>query len=401
MTPGNPIDTSTPAVDESRMRQDRLARAKEYIGRHGLAAALLFDPLNVRYATTLWMAPVWGMHFTYRWALVPAEGEPVLWDYTHNGAFEVAQQAFPDGDIRPAGWFLHFGAGERSRDGATAFAKEIVQELRVRGILGEKIGVDRLDTVAFLALQEEGVRVVDASPALGEARAVKTPDELVALREAARACDLGIAALRKELKPGVTENQLWGTLLGPAFANGAEYCDTRMLSSGPRTNPWNQEASDRVIEAGDLVAFDTDLAGRRGYFTDISRTYLCGDVSPTGEQRRLYGVAYEFVQANIAELRPGASFAELGERLGRRLPNEYFDQRYQFIVHGSGLADEFPTIVWSDNHEGEVQPGMVFSLEAYIGEAGGDEGVKYEEQIIVHEDGNEILSTAPLDERLL
>jgi Xaa-Pro aminopeptidase len=396
------MDSTTEMVfDEARMRRERLARAQEFIARHDLAAALLFDPLNVRYTTTLWLAPVWGMHFTFRWALVPAEGEPTLWDYVHTGALDVARRAFPEGDIRPAGWFLHFGRGERYVDGANAFAREIVEELRSRGILGERIGVDRLDTVAFLALQDAGVHIVDGSAALGEARAVKTPDELVALREAARACDAGIDALRNQLKPGVTENQLWGTLLGTAFAHGAEYCDTRMLSSGPRTNPWNQEASDRVVEAGDLVAFDTDLAGRRGYFTDVSRTYLCGDVKATDEQRRLHQVAYRFVQENIPEIRPGASFAELGERLGRRLPREYFDQRYQFIVHGTGLADEHPTVLWSDNHDGEVEPGMVFSLEAYIGEVGGHEGVKYEEQIIVHEDGNEILSSAPIDERLL
>lgn len=388
-------------VDEARMRRDRLARAKDFIARHDLAAALLFDPLNVRYTTTLWMAPVWGMHFTYRWALVAAEGEPVLWDYTHTGALGVARRAFPEGDIRPAGWFLHFGAGARHRDGATAFAREVVQELRSRGILGERIGVDRLDTVAFLALQDAGVRIVDASAALGEARAIKTADELTALREAARVCDIGIEALRTQLVPGVTENQLWGALLGTAFAHGAEYCDTRMLSSGPRTNPWNQEASDRVVQDGDLVAFDTDLAGPRGYFTDISRTYLCGDARPTDEQRRLYQTAYSFVQENIAEIRPGASFAELGDRLARRLPKQYYDQRYQFIAHGSGLADEFPSVIWSENHDGQVEPGMVFSVEAYIGEVGGSEGVKYEEQIIVHEDENEILSSAPVDERLV
>ncbi len=89
------------------MRRERLARAQEFIARHELAAVLLFDPLNVRYTTTPWLAPVWEMHFTFRWALVPAEGEPTLWDYVHTGALEVARRAFPEGDIRPAGWFLH------------------------------------------------------------------------------------------------------------------------------------------------------------------------------------------------------------------------------------------------------------------------------------------------------
>ena len=66
----------------------------------------------------------------------------------------------------------------------------------------------------------------------------------------------------------------------------AETIETRLLSSGPRTNPWMQECGHRTIEAGDLVAFDTDMIGPHGYCADISRTYLCGPGAPTAEQRR-------------------------------------------------------------------------------------------------------------------
>ena len=172
-----------------------------------------------------------------------------------------------------------------------------------------------------------------------------------------------------------------------------------MLSPDPHTNPWHQGASDRVIEAGDLLAFDTNLAGLRGDFTDISRTYMCRDVPPTDEQRRLHQVAYQFVQEKFAEIRPGASFAELGERLGRRLP-----RRPALPVHRPrhgprGRTSDRPLVGTSST--ARSSPEWCFSLEAYIGEVGGHEGVEHEEQIIVHEDGNEILSTAPVDERLL
>ena len=69
-----------------------------------------------------------------------------------------------------------------------------------------------------------------------------------------------------------------------------------------------QEATDRVVADGDLVAFDTDLVGARGYLTDVSRTYHCGDRRPTDEQRRLYQASYAFLQECLPELRPGASF---------------------------------------------------------------------------------------------
>src|SRR3954453_15121064 len=77
------------------------------------------------------------------------------------------------------------------------------------------------------------------------------------------------------------ENEVWGAFTGHAFAHGGAYAECRLLSSGPRTNPWFQEATDRRIEPGDLVSFDTDLNGPAGYPADLSRAYLAGDVAPT------------------------------------------------------------------------------------------------------------------------
>jgi Xaa-Pro aminopeptidase len=207
--------------------------------------------------------------------------------------------------------------------------------------------------------------------------------------------------MRRSLAPGVTENELWTTFMSSALEGGAEYCETRLLSSGPRTNPWFREASTRALRAGDLLAIDTDLIGNRGYITDISRTYLCGDKRPTDEQRRLHGVAFEFIQECIPEFRVGVSFEDLGQRLGTRLPSEFHSQRYPMIAHGSPMGEGYPCVKYEEHHEGELEAGMVFSIEAYVGAVGGREGVKLEVQIIVGDDEAELLSSAPFDERLL
>jgi Xaa-Pro dipeptidase len=93
-------------------------------------------------------------------------------------------------------------------------------------------------------------------------------------------------------------------------------------------------------------------------------------------------------------------FAELGERLSRRFPRKYHPQRYPFVAHSSGLSDEYPTIVFEDHDEGETQAGMVFSIEAYVGEEGEPEGIKLEEQVLLTPEGVEVLSQAPHDPRL-
>lgn len=170
--------------------------------------------------------------------------------------------------------------------------------------------------------------------------------------------------------------------------------------TGPRTNPWFQEATDRVIEPGDLVSFDTDLIGPAGYLADVSRAYLAGDVKPIARQQRLYHDAENFLSEIRRELRPGAAFDDLREHLGRRLPQQYHAQRYPFIAHSSGLSDEYPTIVFEGHHQGEIESGMVFSIEAYVGAEAAPEGLKLEEQVLIAPTGSELLSHAPHDERL-
>ncbi len=73
---------------------------------------------------------------------------------------------------------------------------------------------------------------------------------------------------------------------------GGEYLATSTVCSGPNTNPWRAEATDRAIEPGDLVFVDTDTVGIEGYFFCVSRSFLAGDEPSTPAQRDTYrGVA--------------------------------------------------------------------------------------------------------------
>ena len=390
-----------PEVDAALARgvvEYGLARLRASLHRHGIAAALLVDPVNVRYASGTSTMPVWTMHSIDRYLLVPAEGEPVLWEYA--SAPPELVSPYPALKTRAATSYAVFGHGDRAADRATLFAADVAGVLRERGLQDERIGVDRLDAYGFLALQAAGVHLVPAQLAVEQARAVKGPEEIELIRRSLAVADAAVTHLYQALRPGMTENEAWGRLLGEAFALGAEFSECRLLSSGPRTNPWFHEATDRPLERGDLVAFDTDLIGPAGYLADLSRTYLVGSTRPSTRQRRLYADAEAVLADIIAELKPGFAFDEVGERLSRRLPAAYQAERYPFIAHGSGLSDEYPVIAFQDHHAGEIEAGMVFSVEAYVGVEGDDEGLKLEEQVLVTPAGVEILSRAPHDEHL-
>ena len=71
-------------------------------------------------------------------------------------------------------------------------------------------------------------------------RVFKSEDEVKAMRCAVHACDEAIAAMREVAVPGVTESDVWAELHKQNIIRGGEWIETRILSSGPRTNPWFQ-----------------------------------------------------------------------------------------------------------------------------------------------------------------
>lgn len=255
------------------------------------------------------------------------------------------------------------------------------------------------------ALAEDGVdslAVFEAQEAIEQARAVKSPDELAAMTVDIAVAEAGMARMKAALRPGMTENQLWSLLHQTNAAVGGEWIECRLLASGRRTNPWGGECGNKVIEAGELVGFDTDLVGPGGYCADISRTLLCGDGPPTAAQKDLYRMAHEQLQHNMALVRPGVSFRDYAERCWP-LPEACVANRYPEVAHGIGMSDEYPGIPpiqdWDDHGYDEViEENMTLCIEAYIGERGGAEGVKLEQQVLVTAEGCRPLSSFPFEE---
>ena len=160
------------------------------------------------------------------------------------------------------------------------------------------------------------------------------------------------------------------------------------------------------IAAGDLVALDTDVVGPYGYYADFSRTFFCGPGRrPTPAQRTLYAHAVAQVRTNVERIRPGMTFRELSERAWP-IPERFLANRYFVVAHGVGMTGEYPYVCHQVDfdaygYDGVIEPGMTLCVESYIGDAGGAEGVKLEEQVLVTGTGVEVLSNYPLDERLL
>ena len=386
-----------------KMREYRLKRIVDQLQARDLAGVLLFDPLNIRYATDSTNMQLWIAHNHARACFVSAEGYMILWDF-HNCEHLSAHLPLVK-EVRNGASFFYFETGNRTNEHAHHFAKEIADIVKRHGGGSNRIAVDKIEIVGLRELDKQGLDIFDGQEVMELARAVKNIDEINAMRCSIASTEIAMKKMQEATVPGVTENDIWSVLHAENIKRGGEWIECRILSSGPRTNPWFQECGPRIVKEGELLAFDTDLIGPYGFCADLSRTWLIGDVEATEEQRHLYRVAYEHIQHNMEILKPGMTFEEV-TRSGLLLPEKYRPQRYGVMMHGVGLCDEYPSIRYPEDLEGHgydgvLEPGMALCVEAYVGAVGGKEGVKLEDQVIITEDGFENLTNYPFEKELL
>ena len=398
-----PRSATAPDVELVRLRRYRNDRLRAELRRRDYAAGLFCDAINVRYATGSRNMQVWTLRNPARYALVTADGPTVMFEF--GGCDHLSRGLETIQEIRPTTSWFYFTSGPRIADHAKRWAAEIADLVGKHGGGNRRLAVDRVNPEGYCALQAQGIDVRDGQEVAERARAIKSPDEIACMRAAIAVCEAGLARVRAAVVPGVTENKLLAILNEANIAGGGEYIETRLLTAGPRTNPWFQESSARPVAAGELVAIDTDMIGPHGFFADMSRTFLCGDGKASAAQRELYGFAREQVATNAALLRPGIGFREFMEK-SWAMPSRFVAHRYMSLVHGAGLCGEYPYIPYPQDYErkgyeGLIEENMTLCVESFIGDEHGGEGVKLEQLVLVTGDGPEPLTTFPFEERLL
>jgi Xaa-Pro aminopeptidase len=383
--------------DMDVVREYRLARVLEKLHELGYGGIVLFDPLNARYATSSTNMQIWITHNASRYAFIGADGYVVQFEFSR--AYHLSDP-FPEIDeVRPATDWYYFAAGNTFDAKAKRWAAEINELLREHGGGNTRLAADKLNPEGVHHLTELGVSVHNGEEVMELARCIKSPEEIKAMRCAMAATEKSMEVMQDHLVPGISEQELWSHLHAESIKRGGEWIETRLLSSGPRTNPWYQECSSRVIERGDLVGFDTDLIGSFGMCVDISRTWLCGDDEATPAQMELFDLAREQIDHSISMIHPGVTFREL--TFNSWIPDPETYRHYTSQFHGVGLCDEYPAVFFPEEwetagYDGVVEAGMVLAVESYVGRKDGGEGVKLEEQLLVTDDGTELLSSYPL-----
>jgi len=391
-------------VDFERLRQYRLDRARRQMEEDDLGALLLFETSNIRYVMSTQIG-YWAFNKGERWALLTRNGRPRIWDF--GSAAKAHRLQLP-----------HMFDAENSIGGNTGLqgaigpeaglharaAKEIAAVLRDEGLENERLGVDVAETAVFLALQKEGLNVVDGQQTMMKAREIKSPDEIVLLSQASAMVDGVYQDIFEALKPGVRESDIVALAHARLFEMGSEFVEAINSIAGERCSPHPHVFSDRLIRPGDQAYFDI-IHAYNGYRTCYYRTFVVGRA--TQAQRDAFKQAREWMDAAIELVKPGNTTDMIAKVWPEAHEFGFEDEMDAFGLqfgHGVGVGlHERPIISRLNSLDDpiEIKEGMYFALETYAPAKDGRSAARIEEMMVVTAEGPQVTTLFPCEELLV
>ena len=372
--------------------QIRISRAQELMVPNGFDALLFTTPHNIRWATgfdtQFWESP------TRPWFLViPAKGAPIAVIPEIAGS-RMAETWIDDVRTWPS---------PRPDDDGTSLLASVLDTLPRRyGRIGMELGREhalRMPVAQFQALQESlpGIELANGTPCIWQIRMVKTKAEIDHIRYICQlACD-GYDRVPELVSIGDSEREAARSLRIEFARLGADSTPFLPAISGPGGVPQIVcGPSDRIIANGDVLFFDTGCTFD-GYWCDFDRNYAVGNISD--DAKRAHRAMWQATEAGIAAARPGARTDDLYNAMAKIIDEAgSLGNNVGRLGHGLGMQlTEPPSHMPGDGTV--IETGMVLTIEPGIEYAPG-KMIVHEENIVIRDDGAELLTRRAPDEML-
>jgi len=242
------------------------------------------------------------------------------------------------------------------------------------------------------ALRKQGLRLKGIKDPVSELRLRKDRGELAKISKAIRRAEDSFLALKRFIRPGVSERELGFKLEMLMREHGSRrIAFDSIIASGKNGSMPHASVSDRRLRAGELVTFDFG-AEADGYYCDITRTVSVG--RPTPRQRMVHDLVLRAQEQAISAVKPGVRCADIDRHARATIAQAGHGKHFGHATgHGIGLmVHEGPSL--SAMSKGVVEEGMVFTVEPGIYIAGWG-GVRIEDMVLVTADGHRVLTNLP------
>lgn len=390
-------------INYARMREFRLNRTKEMMRKRGIGTMVAWDGWDIRYISGAY-ATIPCRWFEGQFVLLPVNDDPYVFVQTSFSS-ECMREEMPwlKGRCYDSPGSTKMGSTLESIKGV---ADKIAELVKKHGLEDMPVALDGCTSEFLLgeALAQRGLKAIDGKECMFEARMIKNQDEIECCRKACTIAEGAFDAIRRNIRPGIKENELVGIGMERLYALGCDETQEFVVASGPRTNPLHIDFTDRMIRPGDLVAVDINGASFQGYKSCYYRTFSCGKA--TAEQKALHKECRDLMYEGMSYIKAGALCSDVYKGFPQSPEYWGYDKWSSvgpyMLMHGLGLSlHELPWQLKSNDEGSEgirFQEGMVLAVEIWTGKRGGKDGVRLEEDIVVTKDGYELLSLYPVDE---
>ena len=385
--------------------ETKLARARALMKEQNLDALVVRAPDNVVYLSNYWCMKGYDV------VVFPREGQPTLIALEPQLA-EARRNSWTN-DIR-----LFKGYDERDprppQYRSLDLALNVLRQRSLTGKIGVELnmGTQSADRMVgepttptqnfFDSFRKIAREVVDATPLLNEARAIKTPQEIERMKLANELAALAMEYTRDHVRPGMKESEVGAMYEGFVHSLGIGY-KGKVEMARAFTLVWSGKGiatftatGNRPVQEHEPTLLEIWVCAD-GYWTDLTKNLCPGRL--TSEYERLLDLLLKVFHEAVSFTRDGASFPELDRLVRARIAEGgYPGQPSHPICHGVGArAHEFPYAHQAGG--GSMRNGMILAIEPGIYWSGGG-GLRVEDNFLITENGTEKLCSYPDDFRI-
>jgi Xaa-Pro dipeptidase len=369
----------------------RLARTRAELRHRGLDALLVYGQETHYYLTGFDTS---GYVF-YQVGIVTAAEDGRLTLLTRRPDLAQARDSSLYDDIR-----LWFDAADQNP------ARDLAALLRELGLAGGRVGIE-LATYGLTGFNHQLTRdalegvvtLVDASDIVRDQRLIKSPAELVYVRQAAALADAAIVAMVDSARPGVVDSATTAAGLAAMLLGGGDVPPGGpLVNSGRRVVYGRGVGGPRRLEAQDQLMLELSASYCR-YNVCIEHSVAIG--APQPRQIEMYDIARDTLLAIVDVARPGVPIGRMAEVFLARLDAAGFAQQ-RFAACGYSVGATFrPT--WMDvppmihaTNTTPLAPGMTLFPHVMLGDMAAGIGAGCGYTILITEGAPEVLSRLPL-----
>ncbi len=361
-------------------RLARLEKARGLMRRHGLGSILIEPGASLDYFTGV----RWGRSERLTAALIPVEGEPVVFTPFFEEPSVRESLAIP-AEVRT--WVEHEDP-----------LKLVAGALRDRRQANRPVGIE--ETVRFFAV--DGLRkaiptveIRSGAPVVRGCRMIKSPAEIALMQKAA---DVTVAAYRHtygRIEEGMTPAEIGEIMNGATRALGGRPEFALILLGEASAYP-HGTGKPQSVRRGEVVLMDCGCTVH-GYQSDISRTFVFGEAN--AEQRKVWNQMRKGQDIAFAAARIGAPAGSVDDAVRRQYEAWGYGPGYKLpgtshrTGHGIGMEGHEP-VNFVHGESTRLAPGMCFSNEPGI-YLPGKFGIRLEDCLYMTAGGPRWFSTPP------